>query len=73
MGGPGEAPCQHLSASQPAPASLGRGRTAGCSDELCLPALPVTVSCQGQGKRGRGPIPESEDNTGLVPTPPPKN
>lgn len=36
-------------------------------DELPLPALPVTASCQGQGRTGEGPVLEPEDNTGLVP------
>lgn len=79
-GGPGKAPRQPPSASVSGTAqrwglgsSRGRadGRIAGSLAEPPLPALPVAVLCQA--RMGRGPILESEDNTGLVPTPPRKN
>lgn len=79
--GPGRAPHQHLSASvsitaQPLQAwraAGAYGRVAGGEGELPLPALPVTLSCQSQGRMHRGPILAPEDSTGLFPTPPPKN
>lgn len=36
------------------------------------PSLPCLSPCSVEA-RGRGPVLESEDNTGLVPTPPPEN
>lgn len=61
--------CQHPSASWASPCKPGKqpeqGRWENCRslDDLPLPAR------QGQ----RGPILQFEDNTGLDPTPPPKN
>lgn len=52
---------QHPPASRPCPesqeaAEQGAGRVPGSLDERPLPALPVTVSFQGQGRTGEGPV-----------------
>lgn len=40
---------------------------------LSCPSLPCLSLCSFKARMGRGPVLESKDNTGLVPTPAPKN
>lgn len=73
-GGPRKAPRQHPSASVSGTAqrwSLGSsrsGQTGGLQvARVSCPSLPCLSLCSVEARMGRGPILESEDNTGLSP------